>query len=60
MTTIFSGVKKESILKNAPLDLTLKKLNIHESKLLTIQGYLRDVYEIYLIMDDIQQLSMKK
>lgn len=53
-------MKNKSMLENPPLNLTLMDLNIDNSKLLMIQGYLRDTYEIFLKMEDIQLLTVKQ
>ncbi|XP_041972480.1 fatty acid synthase-like isoform X2 [Aricia agestis] len=54
-----AGIKPGYQYKNGEDDFKLKELAMDESKQLAIQGFLRDVYEINLNIENIQELSVK-
>ncbi|XP_041972222.1 fatty acid synthase-like [Aricia agestis] len=54
-----ADVKLETKIGKPNFDLTLKELHVDDTKLLAIQGFLRDVYEVNLNIRDIQNLSVK-
>ncbi|XP_041972223.1 fatty acid synthase-like [Aricia agestis] len=54
-----ADVKLETKIEKPNFDLTLKELHVDDTKLLAIQSFLRDVYEVNLNIQDIQNLSVK-
>ncbi|XP_041972496.1 fatty acid synthase-like [Aricia agestis] len=53
-----AGLKLQDVPENAK-DFVLSNLNLNNSNLLAIQGFLGDVYDVRLNIEDIQELSLQ-
>ncbi|XP_041972488.1 uncharacterized protein LOC121728380 [Aricia agestis] len=54
-----ADIDSENLSQASHQDVRLKELNMDDQKLLAIQGFLRDVYEICLNIEDVQNLTVK-